>query len=157
MGSSAPKQIGRSVPNCSSGRVVQRGWRSIGAYAARLMAGRPLNFRLALLGLIALALAAPGTLFSAHQHSHFDVRITASSKDNGTFHAAQHHRTPAETPDSCPICEGMALADAMVPATRFELHRPLDVAAWYSATPLWQRMPPQRSHSWNSRGPPTLA
>ncbi|PTS76787.1 hypothetical protein DBR17_14245 [Sphingomonas sp. HMWF008] len=145
------------MPNRRNGSVVQRGWRAIGAHAARLLAGRPLNFRLALLGLLALALAAQGTLFSAHRHSHADVRSVAASKECGTFHTARHDRTPAGTTDPCPICESMALADAMVPTTRFELHRPLDVAAWYPATPLWQRMPPQRSHSWNSRGPPTLA
>lgn len=111
-------------------------------------------FRLALIGLVALALAFQGYLVGAHDHSPVAKSHVSAVHGSNGFETPRNDGHSDQTPDSCPICQSIALAWALLPVADVRLIEPLRFAAWYDLAGHWPALPHQRSHAWHSRGPP---
>ncbi|MEG3122318.1 DUF2946 family protein [Sphingomonas sp. GB1N7] len=110
--------------------------------------------RFALVGLVALALAFQGYLAGAHDHAPVTrSHVSAAHASNG-FEAHHNDGPSDQTPESCPICQSIALAWALLPVADVRLIEPLRFAAWYDLPGHWLALPRQWSHAWHSRGPP---
>lgn len=115
------------------------------------------RLRIVLIALVAIALAMQGYLVGAHSHRGTNPLPSVSNGQHVSNTGSRHDRVPADTPDSCPICQGIALTAALLPVTSVALPAPVSVSAWYIVSRSWQLLPRQRSHLWNSRGPPATS
>jgi hypothetical protein len=103
--------------------------------------------------LTALLLALSWQSYVVGTHAHQPV---ASGPAGAILHRApaQDRRAPA-APDPCPICQQISIAAAYLPAPPVTVAAPALALVWYGATATLVHLPPQRSHAWRSRGPPT--
>lgn len=117
---------------------------------------RPPRLHAVLIGLVALALALQGYLVGAHDHTAAAFHPAIASAQPASGSAAQRERQPAHAPDTCPICQAIALAAAWLPAAAIALREPAHRPVWYPLFEIWQLPQHRRSHAWNSRGPPRM-
>jgi len=102
-----------------------------------------------------LALSLQSYVVGAHHHLRQRAPYATTTASASLEHSPAHeHRGPA-SPDSCPICEEIAVAGAYLPAPSVDILAPTPFATRYPEAPSRRAIPRQQSHAWRSRGPPT--
>lgn len=112
------------------------------------------QLRVLLLAWIAIALATQGYLVTAHTHGDAAIRAFQATAGPDLHSVSHSRRAPSDAPESCPICAEIEAVTALLPTVAVALGAPLVVAYWYSDTPFARLLARQRSHIWQSRGPP---